>query len=205
MTRPARARVGIRCALARLALAVVMLALIAALAGCAQSSDTTSAGAAGGGSATTAPLTTSTSTSSTATTSSTTTAGTTTSGAVAGSGPLTASPATGSSHSVIHFTFTAPAGALASGSDQVSATLSVVGPQKPGCVGLGHRPVTAMAAGRPTTVSLGPAQLGGDWCPGTYTARIEVVARPRCGPGMMCPQFIRVVAMLGPATFKISG
>jgi hypothetical protein len=201
MTRHAKGRAHF--AIARLALAVAMLALAAALAGCAQSSDMTSTGAAGGGSATTAPLTTSTS--STATTSSTTTASSTTSGAVAGSGPLTVSPTTGSSHSVIHFAFTAPAGALAPGSDQVSAALSVVGPQKPGGSGRGPRPGTAMAAGRPTTVSLGPVQLGGDWCPGTYTARVEVVARPRCGPGMMCPQFIRVVAILGPATFKIAG
>jgi hypothetical protein len=187
----------------RLALAATILTLSAALAGCAQSSDTTSTGGAGGASATTAPATTAT-TSSTAPTSSTTTS-TATSGAVAGSGPLTVTPTTGSPHSVIHFAFTAPAGTLASGSDQVSAALSVVGPQKSGCIGLGHRPVLPTAAGQPTTVSLGPAQLGGDWCPGTYTARVEVVARPKCGPGMMCPQFIRVVAMLGPATFKISG
>ncbi len=183
---------------ARLALAAATLTLAAALAGCAQSSDTTSTGAAGRGSATTAPLTASTPTSSTTTS-------TTTRGVVAGSGPLTVSPTTGSPHSVIHFAFTAPAGTLAPGSDQVSAALSAVGPQKPGCIGLGHRPLASMAAGQPTTVSLGPAQLGGDWCPGTYTARVEVLARPKCGEGMMCPQFIRVVAMLGPAMFKISG
>jgi hypothetical protein len=195
MTRHAQGRT-------RLALAAATLALSAGLSGCAQSSDTTSTGGAGGASAT-APATTST-TSPTAPTSSTTTS-TTTSGAVGGSGPLTVTPTTGSPHSVIHFAFTAPAGTLASGSDQVSAALSVVGPQKSGCIGLGHRPVLSTAAGQPTTLSLGPAQLGGDWCPGTYTARVEVVARPRCGPGMMCPQFIRVVAMLGPATFRISG
>jgi hypothetical protein len=32
-----------------------------------------------------------------------------------------------------------------------------------------------------------------------------VLARPKCGQGMMCPQFIRVVAVLGPQTFKIAG
>jgi hypothetical protein len=80
-----------------------------------------------------------------------------------------------------------------------------MGPQKTGCVGIHQQPLPSLAVGRQASVSLGPAQLGGDWCPGTYTARVEVLARPKCGPGMMCPQFIRVVASLGPATFRISG
>jgi hypothetical protein len=185
---------------ARLALAAVTLVLAGALAGCAQSSDTTSTGAPGSVSATTAPVTTSTPTGSTSTTTTSTT-----SGAIAGSGPLTVSPATGSPRSIIHFAFTAPAAVAAPGPEQLSAGLSVIGPQKPGCIGLHRQPLSSMPAGQQITVSLGPAQLGGDWCPGTYTARVEVLARPKCGPGMMCPQFIRVVAVLGPATFKIAG
>ncbi|HXD68132.1 MAG TPA: hypothetical protein VNV17_26135 [Solirubrobacteraceae bacterium] len=185
------------CARARPALATAALAVAAALAGCAQSSDTTSAGRAGSVPTTTAPSTTSTTTSATTTTSSTTPG--------AGSGSLTVSPTTASPHSTIHFAFTAPAGVAAPGPDDVSAGLSVIGPQKPGCVGLHREPLTSLPPGQHTSVSLGPAQLGGDWCPGTYSARVEVLARPKCGPGMMCPQFIRVVAMLGPATFKISG
>ena len=57
----------------------------------------------------------------------------------------------------------------------------------------------------PELLGDGPAQLGGPWCPGSYTARVEVIARPVCAQGMMCPQFIRVVAVLGPAVFRISG
>lgn len=185
---------------AGMALAAATLALAAVLAGCGQSSDTTSAGAGGSAPAGTAPLTTSTATSSTSTPTTTTT----TPHPIAGSGTLTVTPTTGSPHSIIHFTFTAPAGSAAPGSDQLSAGLSVVGPQKPGCVGVHRQPLSSMPAGQQIGVSLGPAQLGGDWCPGTYTARVEVLARPKCGPGMMCPQFIRVVAMLGPTTFKIS-
>ena len=181
---------------ARPALAAVTLALAGVLAGCGQSSDTTSAGGAGSASVTTAPSTTSTTTSPTTPTSTTT---------GAGAGPLTVSPTTASPHSTVHFAFTAPAGVAAPGSDQVSAGLSVIGPQKPGCIGLHREPLTSLHAGQQTQVSVGPAQLGGDWCPGTYSARVEVLARPKCGSGMMCPQFIRVVAMLGPATFKISG
>ncbi|HEY6525610.1 MAG TPA: hypothetical protein VIY10_17630 [Solirubrobacteraceae bacterium] len=181
---------------ARPAFAAAALALAAALAGCAQSSDMTSAGGAGSAPTTTAPATTPTTTSPTTTSS-------TTPGAASGS--LTVSPTTASPHSTIRFAFIAPAGVAAPGRDDVSAGLSVIGPQKPGCVGLHREPLTSLPPGQHTSVSLGPAQLGGDWCPGTYSARVEVLARPKCGPGMMCPQFIRVVAMLGPATFKISG
>jgi hypothetical protein len=106
---------------------------------------------------------------------------------------------------VIHFAFVAPATTGVQGHDEVSAALSVVGPQKSGCVGIHHQPLSSLPIGQPASVSLGPAQLGGDWCPGSYTARVEVVARPKCEAGMMCPQFIRVVATLGPATFTISG
>jgi hypothetical protein len=68
-----------------------------------------------------------------------------------------------------------------------------------------HDQAVPMApAGQTVSASVGPAQLGGAWCPGTYTARVEVLARPKCGQGMMCPQFIRVVALLGPTTFKIT-
>ncbi|MGH2896037.1 MAG: hypothetical protein ACRDPM_22595 [Solirubrobacteraceae bacterium] len=192
MTRATR-RAG-----ARVGLVSATLAVVVAIAGCAQSSNTTSTGGAGA-----APPTSSTPTSSTPTGPTGTT--TTTSGSVTGSGPLTVSPASGSPQSVIHFAFVAPATAGVRGHDEVSAGLTVMGPQKAGCVGVHRQALASLPAGQQTSVSLGPAQLGGDWCPGTYTARVLVVARPRCGPGMMCPQFIRVVATLGPATFRISG
>jgi hypothetical protein len=191
MTRDAHASARAR---VRVGVIVATIALAAALAGCAQSSNTTSSGAAG-----TAPPSSSTPTSATTTTS------TTTSAAATGSGALTASPASGSPHSIIHFNFVAPATTGTQGHDEVSAALSVTGPQKAGCVGIHHQALSSLPTGQQATVSVGPDQLGGDWCPGTYTARVVVVARPKCGPGMMCPQFIRVVATLGPATFRISG
>jgi hypothetical protein len=186
------------------AAAFAALAACVAAAGCGQSSNTTSTGAGGA-----APPTASTPTTSTPPTASTPTSPTTTSATTPGvgvrSGPLTVSPASGSPHSVIHFAFVPPDTTGVQGHDEVSATLSVMGPQKTGCVGIHQQPLPSLPVGRQASVSLGPAQLGGDWCPGTYTARVEVLARPKCGPGMMCPQFIRVVASLGPATFRISG
>jgi hypothetical protein len=65
--------------------------------------------------------------------------------------------------------------------------------------------VPVAPAGQAVHVAVDPAQLGGAWCPGAYTARVEVLARPKCAQGMMCPQFIRVVAVLGPVTFRIAG
>jgi hypothetical protein len=195
LMRRSRARVG---------LAAATIALAAALGGCAQSSNTTSTGAAGG-----APPTSSTPTNPTTPTPTNPTTPTTTSATTSvpatGSGTLTASPASGSPDSVIHFAFTPPAGTAPQGRDEVSASLSVMGPQKAGCVGIHQQPLPSLPAGQQTSVSLGPAQLGGKWCPGTYSARVEIVARPKCGQGMMCPQFIRVVATLGPAIFRISG
>jgi hypothetical protein len=195
LMRRSRARVG---------LAAATIALAAALGGCAQSSNTTSTGAAGG-----APPTSSTPTNPTTPTPTNPTTPTTTSATTSvpatGSGTLTASPASGSPYSVIHFAFPSPADTPTQGRDEVSASLSVMGPQKAGCVGIHQQPLPSLPAGQQTSVSLGPAQLGGKWCPGTYSARVEIVARPKCGQGMMCPQFIRVVATLGPAIFRISG
>jgi hypothetical protein len=178
----------------RAALVAVMLGLAVAVAGCAQSSDTTSSGAGGA-----APPTSSTPTSATTTTTSTTPSSGT------GSGSLTVSPTTGSPRSVIRFAVTPKYGAGEQATGDISNALSVMGPQKAGCVGVHAQGLSALPSGQTTTVSLGPAQLGGNWCPGTYTARVEILERPKCGQGMMCPQFIRVLAAIGPVTFKISG
>jgi hypothetical protein len=178
----------------------IALACAMALAGCAQSSNSRSTGAGGA----TAPTASTTTTPTTPTTPTTTTS-TTPSPPSTGSGALTASPTTGSPRSVINFSFVPPAATGVQGHDEVSAALSVVGPQKAGCIGAHHEPLSSLPLAQRATVSVGPAQLGGDWCPGTYTARVEIVARPKCAPGMMCPQFIRMVATLGPATFRIAG
>jgi hypothetical protein len=172
------------------------LALAAALTGCAQSSNTTTSTAAPGG----GPPTATNPTTSTATT---TTGSITTTGPPGGPSALKVSPAVGSPHSVMQFAVTPPYRAAALGSEDISNGLSVMGPQKAGCVGVHEQGLSALPPGQETTVSVGPAQLGGDWCPGTYTVRVEVVERPKCGQGMMCPQFIRVLAVLGPATFRI--
>lgn len=185
--------------------AVIVVGVMAtlALAGCAQSSNTTShsTGARGGG----APTATATTTQSTVPTTATAPAtATTTTSAPASVPGLTVSPAVGTPRSVIHFAV-APTYRRGGQSGDISSALSVTGPQRSGCVAVHNQGLPASAPGQQTTVSLGPAQLGGDWCPGTYSARVVVLERPKCGPGQMCPQFIRVLADIGPVSFRISG
>jgi hypothetical protein len=172
-------------------LTIAVAVLVLGAAGCASSSNTTTSTVSGG-----APGTGSASTS---------TSTTSTSGGVPRGGPsaLSVSPTSGSAHSVIHFSFTSP-GDTTDARTQLSQSLSVIGPHGSDCVGMHAQAVPVAPAGQAVDVSVGPDQLGGAWCPGTYAARVEVLARPKCGEGMMCPQFIRVVAVLGPATFKIS-
>jgi hypothetical protein len=105
----------------------------------------------------------------------------------------------------MRFTFASPTGSTAQADTQTSGALSIVGPHAAGCVGVHAEPVPTAPAGNTVIVAVGPAQLGGPWCTGSYTARVEVVERPKCAKGMMCPQFIRLVAVLGPVTFRISG
>ena len=187
MTRHARAH---------LAVMATAIAVAGALTGCAQSSNTTTSTGAPG----TAPPTSSTPTS-------TSTTGSGTSGTPSGSHPLGVSPAVGSPQSTMRFSFTSPVGSgpQGQGDTLISSALSVIGPHGSGCVGVHQQALPTEPAEQSVNVALGPAQLGGSWCPGTYTARVEVLARPKCGQGMMCPQFIRVVAVVGPTTFRIRG
>lgn len=175
----------------RIAVAVV-IACALALAGCAQSSNTTSTPG--------APPSASTPTSPTGPPAATTT-GSPAPGSAHG---LSVTPAVGTPQSVMHFVVTPTTPTGAPGDNDISNALSVMGPQKAGCVGVHQQGLSALPPGQPTTVSLGPAQLGGNWCPGTYTARVAILERPKCGQGQMCPQFIRVLAVLGPVSFTIS-
>ncbi len=175
----------------RVTLAMALVSLAAALAGCAASSNTTRSGAG----ATSLPPPTSSSTTS-ITGSATTPQG--------GPSALSVSPTVGSKQSVMRFSYASPAAAVTQARTQSSSALSIVGPHQTGCVGAHDEAVPSEPAGHTVNVAVGPTQLGGPWCAGTYAARVEVLQRPKCDLGMMCPQFIRVVAVLGPVTFTIS-
>jgi hypothetical protein len=105
----------------------------------------------------------------------------------------------------VHFSFVAPAASGRFGSTASSYTLSVVGPHAAGCVSTTSRTLPAVARGQQVSAVLDPGQLGGHWCTGTYTARIDELARPICPAGQACPQFVRLMATVGPATFRVRG
>jgi hypothetical protein len=117
--------------------------------------------------------------------------------------PLTVSPSTGTPTTVFGLHFTLPAAPGVSAGSRRSFELAVSGPRRPDC--LGARAVTVPSAGAGTTVEipLDPAKLGGRWCAGSYEARVNEVQRPACSPGMMCPEFLRVVGTVGRVSFRV--
>lgn len=118
---------------------------------------------------------------------------------------LSVSPRTGTPRSELRFSFIALAATGARAHTQISDTLSVMGQVRAGCVGFHSTSLAPVAKGGRLSVSVGPAELGGPWCTGAYTARVEELARPVCRAGQACPQFIRVVGIVGRTTFRIRG
>jgi hypothetical protein len=116
---------------------------------------------------------------------------------------LIVNPSMGAPTTVFELHFTAPAtSAVASGQRQ-GFQLGLSGPQKSSCVGSRSVPVPTVAQGVRVNVPLDPANLGGRWCAGTYSARLLEVRTPVCSPGMMCPQFVRVVGTIGRVSFRV--
>lgn len=116
---------------------------------------------------------------------------------------LTVSPAAGPPSTVFQLRFIVPATAHAGAGLRRGFELGVRGPQKAGCVGARSVPVSSAPVGTALDLPLDPAKLGGPWCAGGYTARVDEVERPVCSPGMMCPQFVRVIRTVGRATFRV--
>jgi hypothetical protein len=117
---------------------------------------------------------------------------------------LTVTPRAGGPQTLFRFAFTAPASSGVQGRTALSYALSVAGPARAGCVGVRSAPVAAVVSGHRSTTALGPAQLGGRWCAGTYTAKVAELVRPVCATGEACPQFIRLVAIIGPVRFTVT-
>ena len=119
-------------------------------------------------------------------------------------GRLTVAPAAGHPGSTVRFILVAPTASGRHGQTQLSYALSVAGAQGSGCVAQHEAAVAVPRAGEQVIAAVGPAQLGGRWCPGSYAARVTELARPVCAPAQVCPQFIRVVEVIGPVGFTIT-
>lgn len=183
----AMGRAMTRCVRARVALAAAVVAV--AIGGCGSSTTTTTTTAGGAGAS-------SSRSSSSATTRTPGSPG-------IPHATLSVTPAIGNATTAFKFSFRAPEASGRHGTTAASYTLSVVGPHQSGCQTEQAMALAAVAQGQLVTVSMAPAP-GSRWCTGTYTARADELARPICTGGQMCPQFVRILAQVGPATFRVT-
>jgi len=116
---------------------------------------------------------------------------------------LSVTPTAGSPTTTFSLSFTAPASSGVTAHSRLGYTLGLTGPTKAGCIDARSVQVPAVTKGEPVPITLDPAQLGGTWCSGTYTARVVELVTPVCTTGMLCPQFVRLVGTVGTATFRI--
>ncbi len=121
-------------------------------------------------------------------------------------GAVTIAPVRGRPTTRFTVRFQAPDATAAVGRQQTLYSIAVTGAAGPpgGCVGARTMPAGAATKGAPVTVTLDPAKLGGAWCPGAHSARVVETAVPVCHPGLMCPQYVRVIRTVGTATFTVS-
>jgi hypothetical protein len=117
---------------------------------------------------------------------------------------LTVSPRHPHASSTITFGFTAPTRAGIVGKVIDSYSLSVTGPAGANCKGSHERAGSPVAKGATERISMGPAQLGANWCVGPYTARVFEIQTPYCKPGTLCPQWAHVGAIVAKASFSIT-
>jgi hypothetical protein len=117
---------------------------------------------------------------------------------------LSVTPASGGRDTVFMLSFVAPASTGVDGHSTISYTLGITGPAGGRCVGSRSLPVPFATKGERVAIALGPATLGGSWCVGTYRARVIELQRPVCAAGAACPQYIRVVGVIGSATFRVT-
>jgi hypothetical protein len=117
---------------------------------------------------------------------------------------LTLSPQHPHPSSDITFSFTSPTRAGVVGKVIDSYSLSVTGPAGANCKGSAEQAGSPVAKGATERISLGPAQLGANWCVGPYTARVFEIQRPYCKPGVVCPQYVRVAGIVAQTSFSIT-
>jgi hypothetical protein len=119
------------------------------------------------------------------------------------SGSLTVSPAAPTTGSEITFSFTAPVSTGVHGTHEISYSLSVVGPDSGGCVNAHEAGSPSVTRGAQGQITLGPSELQEPWCTGMYEARLLELSSAHCTGSAPCPQYVRVVGLIGRATFNV--
>jgi hypothetical protein len=118
-------------------------------------------------------------------------------------GSLTLAPADPTTGSEITFSFAAPVATGVHGSHEISYSLSVLGPDRSGCVSAHEAGSPSVARGAQGRITLGPAELQAPWCAGRYAARLLELSSAHCTGSSPCPQYVRVVGLIGRATFTV--
>ncbi len=117
---------------------------------------------------------------------------------------VTITPQTGGPSTAFSLQFIAPASSALDAGSTIGYSIGLTGPRATSCIGSRSLPVAAAIKGRPVAVALDPATLGGRWCVGSYAARVIELQRPACAAGTMCPQYVRVVGVVGRASFRVT-
>jgi hypothetical protein len=89
------------------------------------------------------------------------------------------------------------------GTHEISYSLSVVGPERAGCIDAHEAGSPSVARGGQGRITLGPAELQEPWCAGLYVARLLELSSAHCTGSAPCPQYVRVVGIIGRAPFTV--
>ena len=73
-----------------------------------------------------------------------------------------------------------------------------------GCVSSFDASAPVGAAGTLIRVVVGPKRIGGHWCTGNWSGRIEELETPVCKAGQACPQFIILRGVIGHFAFTVA-
>jgi hypothetical protein len=121
-----------------------------------------------------------------------------------GAGPLAITPQRPTPDATVRFGYVAPDATGDAHGNRTGYSLSVTGPARRGCVGAREFAGPASRAGARATIAVSTATLGGRWCTGLYTARVLELAEPVCKSGTVCPQFVRVAAIVAHGQFTVT-
>jgi hypothetical protein len=122
-----------------------------------------------------------------------------------GSKRVQVSPAKGSRRTRFVIRFTAPQTSGSIGSTVRGYEVSVTGHRRSKCLSAASQPAPGSRKGARVKVTLDPAHFGAAWCAGAFAGRIEEFEAPSCGPGRVCPLFIRLGPIVARFSFRVSG
>jgi hypothetical protein len=121
-----------------------------------------------------------------------------------GSKRVQVDPARGSRRTRFVVRFTAPKSTGSIGENERHYMVTATGRAAPRCLARASQLAPNARKGARVKVTLDPTKLGGPWCTGAFSGRIQEFDAPVCRPGRLCPQFIRLGPTVGKFSFRVS-